>query len=252
MNKTSNFIPTWNQNIIRFNHNPIIPDSFRMLIVGPSNCGKTVLLLKMLLTPEYLDYENLIIFSKTIDQPEFQLLMNGFNAGLKKEDIIDIFLNQDKFPKNMSMREICYTMAEQRQRTTSSITVTMSNKNQDIIPCEKLNKSKKNLIVFDDCVNLKNQDIMESYFTRGRHNKCNCIYLSQNYYDLPGRSIRGNSNFFIFFKLNQRNKSNIYTDLFSTILERSEFDYFDQHLSQNHNYIALNKDTSTVYESIID
>ena len=74
MNKRSQFTPTWNQNIIRFNHNPIIPDSFRMLIVGPSNCGKTVLLLKMLLTPEYLDYENLIIFSKTIDQPKFNPL----------------------------------------------------------------------------------------------------------------------------------------------------------------------------------
>ena len=252
MNNRSTFTPTWNQNIVRFNHNSTIPESFRMLIVGPSNCGKTVLLLKMLLTPGYLDYNNLIIFSKTIDQPEFQLLMHGFNAGLTKEDIIDIFRNQDKIPTNMTMREICYRVAKQRQRTLGSITVTMSNKSQDIIPCDKLNKSKKNLIVFDDCVNLKNQDIMESYFTRGRHNKCNCIYLAQNYYDLPGRSIRGNSNFFIFFQLNQRNKSNIYTDLFSNLLERSEFDYFDNHLSIKHKYIALNKDTSTIYESIID
>ena len=55
----------------------------------------------------------------------------------------------------------------------------MSNKFQDIIPCEKLDKNKKNLIVFDDYVNDKNQEIMESYFTKGRHTNCNCIYLAQ-------------------------------------------------------------------------
>ena len=37
----------------------------------------------------------------------------------------------------------------------------MSNKFQDIIPCEKIDKTKKNLIIFDDCVNDKNQEIME-------------------------------------------------------------------------------------------
>jgi len=74
----------------------------------------------------------------------------------------------------------------------------MSNKFQDMIPCEKLDINKKNLIVFDDCVNDKNQEIMESYFTKGRHTNCNCIDLSQSYYDLPGRSIKGNSNFSYF------------------------------------------------------
>ena len=58
----NNFIPVWNRDIDRFNHNPNIPESFRMLIVGPSNSGKTVLLNKILLTPNYLDYNNLIIF----------------------------------------------------------------------------------------------------------------------------------------------------------------------------------------------
>ena len=254
----SDFIPTWNKNITTFKHNSIIPNSFRMLIIGPSNCGKTVLLLKMLITPNFLDYNNLIIFSKTIDQPEFQIIYHGFNSGLSKQHIVDIFMNQDKIPDDLSIQDICENFAElypnnseTRSNPLDKISVTMSNKYHEIIPCDKLDKNKKNLVVFDDCVNLKNQEIMESYFTRGRHNKCNAIYLAQNYYDLPGRSIRGNSNFFIFFQLNKRNKDNIYNDLFSNLLEKIEFNNFDNHLVIKHNYIALAKEHNRVYEKLL-
>ncbi len=50
----------------------------------------------MLLTPNFLDYDNLIIFTKSSFQPEYQLLSQGFNAGLKKEDIIGLFKLQNK------------------------------------------------------------------------------------------------------------------------------------------------------------
>jgi len=83
--RTSSYIlPVWNKNLPKFNHNNKIPKSFRMLIIGPSNCGKTVLLLKMLLYPDFLDYNHLIIFSKTIKQPEFQIIFHGFKSGLSK------------------------------------------------------------------------------------------------------------------------------------------------------------------------
>ena len=101
----------------------------------------------------------------------------------------------------------------------------------------------KNLIIFDDCVNIKNQSVMEAYFTRGRHQNCNCIYLSQSWYDLPGRSIRGNSTFVIFFKLNKRNKEQIYSELFYDLLEKHELDNIWSH---KYGYIALNKDTSEI------
>ena len=50
----------------------------------------------MLLTPNFLDYDNLIIFTKSSFQPEYQLLSQGFNAGLQKEDIIGLFKLQNK------------------------------------------------------------------------------------------------------------------------------------------------------------
>jgi len=66
-----------------------------MLIVGSSGCGKTNLLLRMLLTDNFLDYDNLIIFSKTLSQPEYQIILNGYENNLSKKSIRYIFNNQE-------------------------------------------------------------------------------------------------------------------------------------------------------------
>ncbi len=54
------------ENRTQWNHHPNIPGSFRMLIVGASRSGKTALLLSMLIEPDFLDYNNLIIFTTRI------------------------------------------------------------------------------------------------------------------------------------------------------------------------------------------
>jgi len=43
-----------------------------------------------------------------------------------------------------------------------------------------LDKSIRNLMVFDDIMTDKNQDPAANYFTRGRSASCDSIYLSQN------------------------------------------------------------------------
>ena len=91
----NDFLPIW-ENMIKFNNHKNLPNSLRCLIVCSSRSGKTCLLLKMLLTPNFLDYDNLIIFTKSSFQPEYELLSQGFNAGLQKEDIIGLFKLQKK------------------------------------------------------------------------------------------------------------------------------------------------------------
>lgn len=56
-----------------------------------------------------------------------------------------------------------------------TISVLFSFDPDKIVPCDSLQKDTKNLIIFDDVVNLSDQKIMKSYFTRGRHNNCNTI-----------------------------------------------------------------------------
>ena len=86
----NDFLPIW-ENKIKFKNHKNLPNSLRCLIVGSSGCGKTCLLLKMLLTPNFLNCDNLIIFTKSSFQPEYHRLSQGFNADFQKEDIIGFF-----------------------------------------------------------------------------------------------------------------------------------------------------------------
>ena len=69
---------SWNEVISkRFNH-PLLPRSIRGIIVGKSGCGKTTLLLNLLLRPGWLDYDNLFVFGKSLFQPEYRILKTAF------------------------------------------------------------------------------------------------------------------------------------------------------------------------------
>ena len=57
----------------RFNH-PLLPRSIRGIIVGKLSCGKTTLLLDLLLRPGWLDYDNLCVFRKIFFNPNIKYL----------------------------------------------------------------------------------------------------------------------------------------------------------------------------------
>ena len=72
-------------------NNALLPSSIRGLIVGKSNCGKTVLLLNLLLKDGWLDYNNLLVFGNSLHQPEYRIIEEGFKRGLGKNQILNIF-----------------------------------------------------------------------------------------------------------------------------------------------------------------
>ena len=55
---------SWNEVISTRSNHLLLPKSIRGIIVGKSGCGKTTLLLNLLLRPGWLDYDNLCIFGK--------------------------------------------------------------------------------------------------------------------------------------------------------------------------------------------
>ena len=75
---------SWNEVISRRSYHPLLPKSIRGLIVGKSGCGKTKLLLNLLLRPGWFDYDNLCVFEKSLFQPEYRILKKAFEENLPK------------------------------------------------------------------------------------------------------------------------------------------------------------------------
>jgi len=84
------------EHIANKNIHPLLPKSLRGLIVGKSGCGKTILLLNLLLRPGWLDYSKLSVFGKSLFQPEYKILRKRFEEQLPKEMIMNIFENRDE------------------------------------------------------------------------------------------------------------------------------------------------------------
>jgi len=85
---------SWKNKINR-NNNPLLFKSIRGVIVGKSGCGETTLLCNLLLQPNWLDYNKLMVYGKSLDQPVYNIMRKAFELGLYKEKIVEIFKNSD-------------------------------------------------------------------------------------------------------------------------------------------------------------
>ena len=86
----------WNDNLSKRCNYHLILKGIRGLIIGKSGCGKTTLLINLLLCPGWLDYNNINIFGKSLFQPEYHILKKAFEEKLPKELIIRLFENQSE------------------------------------------------------------------------------------------------------------------------------------------------------------
>ena len=214
----------------RFN-NPLLPSNIRALIVGPSNCGKTILLLNLLLKEGWLDYDNLLVFGNSLFQAEYEIIKKGFDNHLGKGQILEIFQNQgEKTPIEV--------IEEFNKPKEGGITAEFYE-NCELVPDPKsLDKRLKNLLILDDCY-LGKQSTSRSYFTRGRHSNCDVFYISQNYFSLPRNSVRENSNFIILFPQNAKSIDHIYRDHCTDIPFNEFKELCNLIWSQKYNFLTI-------------
>ena len=176
---------SWNEvTSNRFNH-PLLPRSIRGIIVGKSVCGKTTLLLNLLLRLGWLDYDYLCLFGKSLFQPKYRILKKAFEENLPKECILRLFNMRDEIQNSRIPPSVVVQEWAKSIKNKSNVKCNFFETASDVPDPRDLNsEKKKNLMIFDNLL-LEKQNKCECYYIRGRHSNVDCFYLSQNYLKLP-------------------------------------------------------------------
>ena len=133
----------WNKNQSKRCNHHLLPNGIRVLIIGKSGCGKTTLLINLLLRPGWLDYNNINIFGKSLFQPEYHILEKAFEVKLPKEVIIRLFENQSEITDlGIFPMSIVEEMAKDI-RDKSDIECTFYQSAEDVPDHRELSSDKK-------------------------------------------------------------------------------------------------------------
>ena len=230
---------SWKIDKIKRNNSKLLPSSIRGIIVGRSGCGKTMLLLNLLLRPGWLDYNNLQVFGKSLFQPEYKILKNSFEKKLPKEVILELFNIQSKIKQLHASPECVIEEISKKWVNTEDMESQFFETADDVPEPEDLDASKNNLMIFD-YLHLTKQNKCEKYYIRGRHSNVDCFYLAQNYFMLPRRTIRESTNLIFLFTQDSRNVDNIYRNHVSSDMKKEEFKKYCKHCwSQPHGFALI-------------
>ena len=163
------------------------------------------MVLNLLLQPGWLDYKHLYIFGKSLHQQEYKILRKGFEGGLSKEQISNVFNSQEMLQSPLIAIE------KYSGVRNGEIRADFYDDCQNIPDPSALDPMQKNCF-------LGKQNKAEAYYTRGRHNNCDTIYIAQNCFRLTLHTIRENSNFIILFPQDTKNLTHMLTIVLVTPL----------------------------------
>lgn len=175
----------------------------RGLIVGRSGCGKTNVMISLLEHPNGLRFENVYLYSKTLDQPKYNYLQKLLTP----------------------IKEIGFYEYDEGSEML------------------KPTEAKRNsVIIFDDVV-CDSQSIIRDYFCFGRHRNIDCFYLCQTYSSIPKQLIRDNANLLIIFQQDKTNLKHIHDDHVNVDMSFDQFQSLCSHCwNDNYGFLVIDKE----------
>jgi hypothetical protein len=146
---------------------------FRCLILGPSNSGKTNIVMEFIhRSPD--TWNKIIVCCKSKSEPLYEYLEEKIGS------LIEFYEGIENIPE------------------------------LDTINPEA--SKEQTLVIFDDLVNEKKQQIIEDYFIRGRKKKCSMFYLAHDYAKCP-KLIRMQCNYVVIRQLpSKRNRAYVLSE----------------------------------------
>ena len=189
----------------------------RSIITGPSECGKSVSLTNLILN-NINEYNKKYIYSPSLHQDLYQKLIKCFRNYipinivsniLNEEDIgikIEELINNKEFQKSVTEIETYESIEELNfpQEYNDGGTIILDNLNE-----KEMNDPR-----------------VQAMFKRSRHNNLSIIIISQDYYELPKKTIRANGNIDHIFKPNNfLEVRKIYQEKASMDMTLDEFKY---------------------------
>ena len=188
----------------------------RCIITGQSECGKSVFLTN-LISNIINEYDKIYIYSPSLYQDLYQKIIKCFTNYIPIH-IIPTILNEEDI--DVVIEELGNNKDFEKSETEIE---TFDSIEEIKYPQEYENIS---IIILDD-LNEKeiNNDKIQAMFKRGRHKNLSIFIISQDYYELPKKTIRANGNIYHLFKPNNfTDVLNLYQDKSSMDMTLNEFE----------------------------
>ena len=189
----------------------------RCIMTGPSECGKSVFLTNLIL---YIinEYDKIYIFSPSLHQDLYQKIIKRFSNYIPFNIIPNILNEQDI---DVVIEEVINNEDFQK----SDIEIETYESIEELKYPQQYDDG--GIIILDD-LNEKemNDPRVQAMFKRSRHVNLSIFIISQDYYELPKKTIRANGNIYHIFKPNKfLDVRNIYQDKASMDMTLDEFKY---------------------------
>lgn len=190
----------------RKKHGELLPNTIRCIMCGPSNCGKTNIMMNLLEHPQGVRFKNVYIYSNSLHQPKYIML----------EEMLKSIQDINYFP--------------------------FSSQEQVIPPNETKPHS---IFIFDDVVCDK-QNNMKLYFSMGRHHAVDSFYLTQTYSSIPKQLIRDNANLMVLFRQDGLNLHHVFNDHVAPDMTYQQFYELCAHSWNHdpYGFLVIDKDSS--------